>query len=276
MDLFKIATWNVNSIRARLPIVSSWIESENPDILLLQETKCIEESFPLMDFVSMGYNVSIVGQKSYNGVAILSKRPLQVECNHLPSLDIEFADDAEARYIEAIITVGKSVFRIASIYIPNGGSTISTDESLEETRRFRYKVDFFDRLINRIQKVYTTDEYIVLGGDLNVAHNEIDLYNPEQARNDVGFHYIEREKMSSILDCGFYDAFRAKYPQNAEYSWWDYRRNSWEMNKGWRLDYLFLSHNTKEMLIDCKIDKSQRSLEKTSDHVPIVTLFNIK
>ncbi|MBL0725868.1 MAG: exodeoxyribonuclease III [Alphaproteobacteria bacterium] len=264
-----IATWNVNSIRARLASVSQWLSSTSPDIILLQETKCMDEQFPISEINHMGYNVDMVGQKSYNGVAILSKRQISTELKQLPLYDSNI-EDLEARYIEAVISFGSSVVRVASVYVPNGSSTLKHGEKLEESKRFRYKISFLQRLAKRVQEVLQFDnEYIVFGGDYNVALQEIDLYNPKSSADDVGFHKEEIKNLKKILNLGLQDTYRFLYPDKIAYSWWDYRRGRWPDDKGWRIDYLLSSKHTLEDTADCLIHKDVRGHEKASDHVPV-------
>ena len=273
-DYVKIATWNVNSVRARMSALQNWISQNSSDIILLQETKCTDENFPISDINNLGYNVEIFGQKSYNGVAILSKYPIYVELYQLPLYD-EQIEDNEARYIEAIIEVNNSIFRVASIYVPNGSSTLMSSEKLEDSKRFKYKMSFFRRLTKRVQEVLKfEDEYVVFGGDYNVALQEIDLHNPDTAAGGVGFHQDEINHLQTIIDLGLVDSYRFKYPDTVAYSWWDYRRNRWADNKGWRIDYLLSSQNIINNTFDCTIHKNTRGVEKASDHVPVE--INIK
>lgn len=266
--MIKIATWNINSIRSRMDNIEKWVHDHNPDIILLQETKCIDTCFPEVSITAMGYNAVCVGQKSYNGVAIISKQPIQVESKALPPLE-GIQDDLEARYLEAICEVKGKVLRIISVYVPNGGSALLKGEKLEDSKRFIYKLNFLKRLQHRFNHLKQFNEYVIAGGDYNVARSELDLYNPKDAEGDVGFHIDERLHLDNVLKTGYYDVFRDLYPEKVEYSWWDYRRNGWAMNKGWRIDYMLCSENLKSYIAKCNIHSYTRGWNKASDHVPV-------
>lgn len=272
----RIATWNVNSLRARMEALGQWLRGNSPDILLLQETKCTDQNFPILEINSMGYNVQSVGQKSYNGVAILSKMPMSVEATSLPMYDEEIPDE-EARYLEATISFGKAMVRVASVYVPNGGSLLQKGQRLEDSPRFRYKLSFLRRLQRRAQEVLSFEnEYTIFGGDLNVALSAIDLHNPEKAAGGVGFHEDEISGLQSVIHSGLTDSFRHKYPDTVAYSWWDYRTNGWASNKGWRIDYLLSSQSVIANMADCTIHAEVRGFDKTSDHVPVEILLRIE
>ena len=274
---YKIATWNVNSVRARIESVLKWIEEENPTVVMLQEIKCQTEVFPYEAFESLGYNCLVKGQKSYNGVAILSKEPITLETDILCNADGDDCGDVESRYIEATLNIGDKLLRVASVYVPNGSSTLVGKTKLEESPRFLYKMNFFDRLHSRMKNLLENnkDEYIIFGGDYNVAMRDIDLYNPDSARGGVGFHPLEVEKMDSIIDnAGYVDLFRLQNPDQEEYSWWDYRRGGWQGNKGWRIDYMMTSPNVISKA-ECLIHKHTRAHEKPSDHAPVVVKINL-
>jgi exodeoxyribonuclease-3 len=260
-----IATWNVNSVRARLDMLTKWLESDKPDILLLQETKCVDDAFPAMDMQFSGYNYVIKGQKSYNGVAILSKYPINMEIDELPLFGTKHHDH-EARYIEGAIEINGHIIRVA-----NGNSVRPSGTRLEESERFIYKLRFFDRLIQHMQNVSGYQgEIAVFGGDYNVAHQAIDLHNPLDAEGDVGFHIDERKKLDEIIALGYKDCFRELNTDSVEYSWWDHRTNAFARDKGWRIDYLFANNNAMRVMEKCKIEKAMRGLPRTSDHVPVV------
>lgn len=276
MQEVTIATWNVNSVRARFTHLSDWLKLHNPTVLLMQETKCQDAFFPELELSCLGYNILTKGQKSYNGVAIISKTPLEFSIDHLPHIDAEFSADAEARYIEATIDIQGKIIRIASAYVPNGNSTLQQGETLEQSYRFRYKLDFLARLYARFQTMSSYQkEYFVIGGDYNVAHHEVDLYNPKQAAGDVGFHDAERQALEKLLSCQTIDCFRLQHPKERIYSWWNYRGNAWPMNKGWRIDYLLASENIQDIIQECSIHTQQRGYEQASDHVPVVVKLKI-
>ena len=247
MKKIKLATWNINSIRIRLNLLDEVIKKNDLDIILLQETKCQDTDFPISQIQSMNINYLFKGQKSYNGVAILSKYPIELITKELPLYNFQDTDD-EARYVEAIITINGKILRVASIYVPQGGSVLKDGETIEESARFNYKLNFYKRLQTRIKEVkeQTTgfkDEYVIFAGDLNVAQEEIDLHNPKANDGNVCFHPMERKALREIKNIGLYDAFRSKYPDTKQYTWWDYKTKGFDRNVGWRLDYLLSSKN---------------------------------
>jgi exodeoxyribonuclease-3 len=259
-----------------------WIKLSVVDIILLQETKCRDEFFPVQEFSDIGYNAVFAGQKSYNGVAILSKYPLYVEEKCLPGMMSQKIDelfevqtDQEQRYIEATTTINGKLIRLISVYVPNGNSELHKGEKLENSSRFLYKMNFFDALSTHLRQFSTVDELVIAGGDYNVAMSEIDLFNPKVAEGTVGFHPMERSKMQELIDLGYKDAFRFLNPTDVVYSWWDYRRSGWEMNKGWRIDYMLTNHLASSSLQNCDIHTATRGVDKASDHVPVVATFKI-
>lgn len=273
--MVKISTWNINSVRARIDSISQWIDVSAPDVIMMQETKCEDHAFPEDFFIDLGYNVYYSGQKSYNGVAIASKYKLEIETKKLPIYDLYQEEDNEVRFIEGYFSYNDKVVRVASVYVPNGNSELMIGEKLEDSKRFIYKLRFFDRLIKHMDDLKGNDELIIFGGDYNVAHQAIDLYNPNQATGDVGFHDLEREKMQNIIDIGYVDAFRFANPEKCEYSWWDYRRSGWEMNKGWRIDYLMCNQAAMSLMDSCVISKCTRNYVKPSDHCPVELILKI-
>lgn len=256
-----IATFNVNSITARLPNVLVWLDSAKPDIVLLQELKCIDEAFPTMEIAERGYQIATHGQKTYNGVAILSKLPLQEISRGLPGDD----SDVQARYIEGMVTTPHGPIRVASAYVPNGQDPVSD--------KFGYKLGFYDRLYTHWQSRVALNETAVLGGDFNCAPAALDVYNPQKAEGRVCFHPEERKKLRSLLHLGLYDAFRMKHPTKQQFSWWDYRDAAYAMNAGLRIDHLLCSARAMDALQDCVIDEVPRQQEKPSDHAPVVGYF---
>lgn len=264
----KIATFNVNSVKARLLNVKAWIENSKPDIILLQELKCMEEAFPLEFFLDLGYNAAINGQKTYNGVAILSKFKMEDVVKTLPDHGVEMP--TQSRYIEAVIPINKTAIRVASIYVPNGGGEILPGETLETSAKFQYKLNFFDQLNAHFKKVLTYDEIAIFGGDYNVAHEAIDVYDAINLEGTVCFHELERKKFRSLLNLGLTDAYRAQNPKAQNFSWWDYRGGSWQYNKGMRIDYLLTSALASDKIVSATIeDKGVRDQEKASDHTPV-------
>ena len=250
----KIATWNVNSIKARLPRVLEWLAEAAPDVALLQETKTVDESFPALEIEDLGYNIAVSGQKSYNGVAILSKRPIDDLITRLPGDD----DDEQARYIEAVI----GDVRVASIYLPNGNPAPG--------EKFDYKLAWMERLRTHVQDLLThDDEAIVLGGDYNVIPADEDCHDPPAWADDALARPASRQQFRALLHLGLTDAFRALNPEPNVYSFWDYQRGAWEKDFGIRIDHLLLSPHAADRLSASGIDKKPRGRQKASDHTPV-------
>ncbi len=253
----KIATFNVNSVRARLPQLLEWLKEAAPDVVLLQELKCLEEAFPHMEFEELGYNIAISGQKTYNGVAILSKFPMEDVVKRLPFDDT----DEEARYIEALVTSTIGVCRVASIYVPNGQEVGST--------KFAYKLRFLERLYAHSKELWSYNEPLVLGGDYNVAPYPVDVFDAKKLDGTVCYHPEERKRFHALLQHGFCDVWRASHPQEQAFSWWDYRGSSFERNLGMRIDHLLLSPEAADRVVASGIDSHIRGREKASDHAPV-------
>lgn len=262
MKKIRIGTWNVNSVRARFDQIRHVLDCQAVDILLLQETKVQDKDFPEFFFRDFGYNTIFAGQKSYNGVAIISKIPIESIMTSLPLYDLYHHDD-EARYIEAGITINKNYLTISSVYVPNGASN---DDDLEKSERFLYKLRFLDRLMVRLKSFDLKNDFVLFGGDFNVANDEIDLFNPAQNKGCIGFHDKERMRIKSIISSGLYDLYRNINGNKVEYTWWDYRTKAFDRDLGWRIDYMFGSRKVVDNLLDCKILKSIRGMEKSSDH----------
>ena len=274
----KISSFNVNSVRARLPNLLKWLKESNPDVVLLQELKCQEDKFPFEEILDAGYNAAVSGQKSYNGVAILSKNKIEDVVKTLPLIEgSDFTEDEQARYIEGVICSGDKAVRVASIYVPNGGGEILPGETLETSKKFRYKIDFFNRLKKHFADLAKYDEIQIFGGDYNVAVEEIDVFDPKSLANTVCFHDLERQKFREILNSGLTDSYRAFGNANDlentkfnNFSWWDYRGGSWQHNKGMRIDYLLTSPKASDLISNVEIeDKGVRDQEKASDHCPV-------
>lgn len=289
----KIATFNVNSIKARIKNLSSWLKESDVDIALLQEIKCEEENFPFDEILDLGYNSAVFGQKTYNGVAILSKYKIEDVIKSIPNFDKDlgvktkksdsqdlFVDSdkkqPQARYIEAVIPINNRAIRVASIYVPNGGGEIKSGQNLEQSEKFIYKMNFYDALRNHFQQILAYDEIAIFGGDFNVGAYNIDVYDPKNLENTVCFHHQERKKIRSLFNLGLSDSFRVKYPEKQSFSWWDYRGNAWQYDKGLRIDYLLTSPRATDRIIDCfSHDKGVRDQEKASDHCPVILEIEI-
>lgn len=250
----KIATWNVNSIKARLPNVLDWLREAAPDVVLLQETKCVDQEFPRLEFESQGWHLAVHGQKTYNGVAVLSRRPIVEEVRGLPG----DPERGEARYLEAVLDTG---LRVCSAYVPMGQSV--------ESDRFPFKLGFLDGLAVRARQLLATEQPFVIGGDYNVCPEPIDLYDPVGWEGGVHFHIEERRRIRALLNLGLTDAFRALYPDTVAYSWWDYRGGAWQRDHGLRIDYLLCAPQVADRLTAAGIDRGCRDREKCSDHVPV-------
>jgi exodeoxyribonuclease III len=259
----KIATWNVNSIKARLEPALAWLKEAGPDVLCLQEIKTVDENFPLQAFEALGYNCAVHGQKSYNGVAILSKRPMEDVTSRLKSDDV----DDHARYLEAVISGDHGVVRVASIYAPNGNPWPGP--------KFDYKLAWLERLRLHAKKLLAQEEPVVLMGDYNVIPQDKDAAKPKAWVKDALFQPESRAALRRIENLGYTDAFRALHPEGGHYTFWDYF-GSWERNNGIRIDHILLSPQAADRLTSCGIDKEVRGAsEKPSDHVPVYVELQI-
>ena len=250
-----LATWNVNSIRARASLVHRWLVDNPCDTLLLQELKCTEDQFPKDVFEDLNYNLAILGQPRYNGVAVLSKSPIEIIRKGLPNFD-----EQNARYIECLI--GNTV--VASVYVPNGGE-VGSD-------KYEYKLEFFKRLRDYLMDRLFEDERFIIAGDFNVALHDEDVFDPLAMEDQTCFTKKERVAFQSILDLGFLDALplSASLPQ---FTWWDYRGGGLEKDHGMRLDYILLSPALLKKHEKTFVDKAPRFLEKASDHAPVLTML---
>ncbi|MBI1215385.1 MAG: exodeoxyribonuclease III [Alphaproteobacteria bacterium] len=255
----KIATWNINSINARLPNVLRWLEEQSPDVLLMQELKCTDDKFPAEDFRKAGYESAVHGQKSWNGVAILSKRPIEKVVSGLPG----DKNDEQARYIEATV---RGV-RVASIYLPNGNPV--------DTEKYPYKLGWMDRLTAHAKELLAQEAPTVLGGDYNVIPEDRDCFDPALWAEDALFRLESRKKLRELVYLGYTDAFRACNDDDHQYSFWDYQGGAWPQNHGIRIDHLLLSPQAADGLEGCAIDKTPRGWEKASDHTPVVVQLRI-
>jgi exodeoxyribonuclease-3 len=252
----RIATWNVNSIRQRLENLAAWLKERAPDIVCLQETKCVDETFPREPFEALGYNLAIHGQKNFNGVAILSKLPFDEVTLRLPG---DPTDD-HARFIEAVVSTGCGVVRVASIYLPNGNPT--------DTPKYDYKIKWMKRLLEYSHERLKLEEPLILAGDYNVIPAEADVHDPELWRNDALFLPQTRERFRALINLGLVDALRATTDDPGLYTFWDYQAGAWQKNNGIRIDHLLLSPHAADRLVTAGIDKHVRAWEKPSDHVP--------
>ncbi|HKD22068.1 MAG TPA: exodeoxyribonuclease III [Rhizomicrobium sp.] len=253
----KLATWNVNSVRTRVDAATAWLKEAEPDVVALQELKCTDEQFPREAFEALGYNCAVHGQKTYNGVAILSKRPLE---DVTPRLRGDDADD-HARYLEAVVSGEHGAVRVATIYAPNG-NPIGTD-------KFRYKLAWMDRLAAHAKDLLALEEPVALMGDYNVIPMGIDCYDPRAWTEDALFQPETRAALRRIEYEGYTDAFRACHAETHQYTFWDYQAGAWQKDHGIRIDHILLSPQATDRLKTCKIDKHVRGRDKPSDHVPV-------
>ena len=249
----KAATWNVNSIRARLKNVIDWISFQQPDVLMLQETKTIDEKFPQSEFLELGYSIATHGQKSYNGVAILSKYPLEDMLFGLPGAD----DDGQARYLESTI----QGIRFASIYLPNG-NPVATD-------KYYYKLSWLNRLKKRAIELLEKEVPVVLAGDYNIIPQDEDVYDPASWENDALYRPETRRYFRELLNLGYTDAFRLFNTSPNRYTFWDYQGGAWHNDHGLRIDHFLLSPQAADITSGSVIDSSPRGKPKASDHTPI-------
>jgi exodeoxyribonuclease-3 len=253
----RIATWNVNSVNARLETVLKWFEAAKPDVACLQEIKCVDEKFPAEAFERLGYNVAVHGQKTYNGVALLSKAPLEDIRRGLP----DPGEDEQSRYLEAVVS-GPRPVRVASIYLPNGNPVT--------TEKFAYKLDWMGRLHRHALDLLTLEEPLVLTGDFNVIPEPRDAEFPANWTGDALFQPQSREAFRALKNLGFTDAFLEADGSPGAYTFWDYQAGAWQRNNGIRIDHALLSPQAADALAGVSIHRDVRSWEKPSDHVPLV------
>jgi exodeoxyribonuclease-3 len=252
----KIATFNINGIKARIEALPAWLAQAKPDVVCLQEIKSVDEAFPRELFQDMGYHVETHGMKAFNGVAILSKLPLEDVTRSLPGDPL----DEQARWIEATV-IGTRAIRVCGLYLPNGNPVPGP--------KYDYKLGWMERMHHRVQELLTTEEPLVFCGDYNVIPQAQDAAKPEVWINDALYLPQSREAYRRIVNLGLTDAFRAKQPAPGHYSFWDYQAGAWERNNGIRIDHLLLSAQAADLLKDCQIDKAVRAGDKPSDHVPV-------
>ncbi len=253
----RIATWNVNSIKQRLDNIATWVNARQPDILCLQETKCVDEAFPREAFESLGYNVAIHGQKAFNGVAFLSKLPFDEVA---PGLGGD-GTDAQARFLEALVSTKAGVVRVACLYLPNGNPP--------DTDKYTYKINWMNRLLAYSHERLLLEEPLILAGDFNVIPSADDVHDPAAWAGDALFLPQTREKFRALTNLGLTDAVRAASDAPDLYTFWDYQAGAWQKNKGIRIDHLLLSPQAADRLSGVGIDRHVRGWEHPSDHVPV-------
>ena len=252
----KLATFNINGIKARAEALPAWLAQAAPDVVCLQEIKSVDEAFPRGDFEALGYRVETHGQKGFNGVAILSKLPLSDVRRGLPGDDA----DEQARWIEAVVDAGRPV-RVCGLYLPNGNPAPGP--------KYDYKLAWMTRMEARVRELLAGEEHFVCLGDYNVIPQGVDAAKPEAWVGDALFLPESRAAFRRILNLGYTEAFRARDPRPGHYSFWDYQAGAWEKNNGIRIDHLLLSPQAADRLRAAGIDKAVRGGEKPSDHVPV-------
>ena len=253
----KIATWNVNSVNARLETVLKWFREASPDVACLQEIKCVDEKFPREAFEQLGYNVAVHGQKTYNGVALLSKSPIEDVRRGLPGDD----GDEHARYIEAVVS-GPRPVRVVGIYLPNGNPI--------GTEKFAYKLGWMARLNAHARELLALEEPMVVTGDYNVIPEEADCHDPASWVGDALFQPESRGAFRALKWLGLTDAYMEVDGAAGGYTFWDYQAGAWPRNHGIRIDHALLSPQAADALRGCEIHRDVRSWDKPSDHVPVV------
>jgi exodeoxyribonuclease-3 len=253
----KIASWNVNSVKVRLPHLLAFLQEAQPDVLCLQEIKCVADDFPRLELQAMGYRVEAVGQRAYNGVALISKEPARDIVTGL----IGNEADEQARYLEASFGTDGHAVRVASIYLPNGNPS--------DTDKFTYKLAWMDCLIGHTQELLRREMPFVLAGDYNVCPTDDDVYDPVAWRDDALCRIETRQRFRALLYLGLTDSYRVFHPEPHRYTFWDYQAGRWNRDEGLRIDHLLLSPHAADRIAACDIDKSPRRKERASDHTPI-------
>jgi len=252
----KISSWNVNSVRARISNILNYLEVSKPDILFLQEIKTEKENFPFEDFKKLGYSSYVFGQKSYNGVAFLSK----IKIDNI-KLDFIKDDLNQSRIIAGTIRNKSNTINLINVYVPNGNPI--------NTEKYEYKKEWFDLFNNKIKKVLKENKNIIIAGDFNVIPEDIDVYDYEKYKNDALFKLEVRKKFRELLNFGFHDMYRHLNTTKQEYTFWDYMAGSWQKNYGMRIDHFLVSTNLLDVVREIKINKAPRSKIKPSDHTPV-------
>lgn len=252
-----ITTWNINGVKARLEAATAYLRAHAPDVVCLQEIKSVDEGFPAAPFQDLGYNVVTHGQKGFNGVAILSKSPMEDVNIGLPG----DADDAHARWIEALVPGPRGMVRVVSLYLPNGNPV--------QSEKFPYKLGWMRRLHARAKALLAEELPLVLAGDYNVIPEPEDAKRPQAWVNDALFQPESRRAYRSLVSLGLTDAIRACHPGPGIYTFWDYQAGAFQKDDGIRIDHLLLSPQAADMLKSAGIDRDVRAAEKPSDHVPV-------
>ena len=256
--MFKIATWNVNSLKVRLPHVLDWLETAQPDVLALQETKTIDDNFPLDDINAAGYQAAFIGQKTYNGVAVLCKTEPEIIASAIPDFE-----DEQRR----VLAVNYSGVTILNLYVPNGSEV--------DSEKYHYKLDWFSRLHPFIQSLQQRNNKVIILGDFNIAPEDRDVHDPTGWEGSVLVSDAERSEFQKLIDAGFTDCYRIFEQAEQTFSWWDYRAAAFRRNRGLRIDHILASTELAGHCQRCYIDKEPRKLERPSDHTPVVAEFDL-
>jgi len=257
----KISSWNVNSVRARIDNIKNYIKLSKPDILMIQEIKTEEKNFPFMVFKKLGFESEVFGQKSYNGVAILSKIKLN-KTNKKFLKDIK----NQSRIITANIKIKKNIIKLINIYVPNGNPI--------KTEKYDYKIKWYNSFIKKIKQTIDENKNIIIAGDFNVIPEQMDVYDHRKYENDALFKIEIRKKFRELINLGFNDVYRYFNKNKQEYTFWDYMSGAWQKNNGMRIDHFLVSNNLLDKIKSIKIDKEPRSKIKPSDHTPIELEIN--
>jgi len=257
----KITSWNVNSVRARISNISNYLKISKPDILMIQEIKTEEKNFPFNDFKILGYDSYVFGQKSYNGVAFLSKTTIN-------NINLQFFKDRnlQSRIIVGDFKIDSKIIKLINIYAPNG-NPINTD-------KYTYKKYWFESFIKKVKKTFEENKNIIIAGDFNVIPEKIDVYDFKKYENDALFKLEIRKKFRELINLGFHDVYRFFNKDKQEYTFWDYMAGAWQKNHGMRIDHFLVSNNLLSDIKSINIDKKPRSKIKPSDHTPIELELN--
>lgn len=258
----RIATWNINGIKARHDNLVEWLKQADPDIACLQEIKSVDENFPREEIEGLGYNIETHGQKSFNGVAILSKLPFEEVNRGLPLFDVD-EEDEQARFIEGVFSVGEIILRVVSLYLPNGNP-------VDDPRKFQYKLRWMERLEAWTRERLALEEALILAGDYNVIPMPQDCHDPEVWEGDALFRPESRAAFRKLCNLGMTEAIRSVSDEASTYTFWDYQAGAWPKNNGIRIDHLLLSPEAAKLFHQADIDKHTRDWEKPSDHVPVM------
>ena len=251
-----ISSWNVNSVRARIENIKEYLNKFSPDILMMQEIKTPDETYPYKDIKSTKYENYVFGQKSYNGVAIISKNKLKNIQN-----DIFNDKNKQSRIMSAEVKHKKKTIILINIYTPNGNPV--------DTIKYTYKLYWLDSLIKKLKSLFKKNDNIIIGGDFNIIPSEADVHNPESYKNDALFRLEVRKKLRELINLGFHDAYRYIHPDKEGYTFWDYTSGAWQKNNGMRIDHFLVSNSLINEVKNVNINKFPRGREKPSDHTPI-------